>query len=167
MLGSLGFFERAEVRDALAHLALVVNPHDRVALSRALGAQPGIGPVATARVAGYASDQELDLLAACRAAESIAGLRAGQATTLSRLGRALSDCAEAQPPVGVAGTVTAVVMASGIPGRLRAERERLERLRQLIRSARSYEHAADVPSLVEFIGHAALAASEGEAPTTA
>ena len=67
VLGSLGFFERAEVRDALAHLALVVNPHDRVALSRALGAQPGIGPVATARVAGYASDQELDLLAACRA----------------------------------------------------------------------------------------------------
>ena len=164
VLGGLGFFERAEVRDALAHLALVVNPNDRVALARALVAHPGIGPVAVARIAGYASDSAVDLLAACRSAAAIAGLRRGQAETIARVGRALSDCASGLARVGLADSVIAVVMASGIPGRLRGERERLEHLRQLIRSARSYERSAEDPTLTEFIGHATLAASEGEGP---
>ena len=164
VLGSLGFFERAEVRDALAHLALVVNPNDRVALSRSASAQLGIGPVAVARLAGYATDAQVDLLVACRHAGEIAGLNRKQVETLTRFGQALGECAGAADRVGVADTVTAVVMASGIPGRLRAERDRLERLRQLIRSARSYERTADDPTLVEFIGHATLTASEGEGP---
>ena len=164
VLGSLGFFERAEVRDALAHLALVVNPNDRVALSRSAAAQPGIGPVAVARVGGYATDAQIDLIEACRQAAEVAGLKRKQAETLTRFGYALGECAAGADRVGVADTVIAVVMASGIPGRLRGERERLERLRQLIRSARSYEATADSPTLVEFIGHATLTANEGEGP---
>ena len=164
VLGSLGFFERAEVREALANLALVVNPADRVALARALGAHPGIGPVAIARVAGYATEAGVDVVEACRRADAIAGLRGGQAATLNRVGDGLAACRAARDRVGVADTVTAVVLASGIPGRLRRHGERLERLRQLVRSARAYERAADAPTLVEFIGHATLAASDGEGP---
>ena len=49
MLGSLGLYERAEVRDALAHLALLANPADAQAFRRAVQApRRGIG-AATAR----------------------------------------------------------------------------------------------------------------------
>ena len=38
MLGSLGLYERAEVRDALAYLALLANPRDAQAFRRAVQA---------------------------------------------------------------------------------------------------------------------------------
>ena len=44
MLGSLGLYERAEVRDALAHLALLANPADAQAFRRAVQApRRGVG----------------------------------------------------------------------------------------------------------------------------
>jgi ATP-dependent DNA helicase UvrD/PcrA len=52
VVGGQGLWETAAVRDLVAHLALLVNPRDELALARALRTQPGIGQVAVARVLG-------------------------------------------------------------------------------------------------------------------
>ena len=44
MLGSLGLYERTEIRDALAYLTLLVNPADAQAFRRAVQApRRGVG----------------------------------------------------------------------------------------------------------------------------
>jgi DNA helicase-2/ATP-dependent DNA helicase PcrA len=58
VLGSLGLYERTEVRDALAYLTLLDNPRDAQALRRAIQSpRRGVGP-ATAAYISYARARE-------------------------------------------------------------------------------------------------------------
>ncbi len=49
--GGMKFFERAHVKDIVAHLRLVANPKDEAAWLRVLALQPGVGAVTAARIA--------------------------------------------------------------------------------------------------------------------
>jgi len=68
VLGSLGLYERAEVRDALAYLTLVSNPSDAQAFRRAIGApKRGIGQAGAGHVITLAREQHGgDLITASR-----------------------------------------------------------------------------------------------------
>ena len=57
VLGSLGLYERAEVNDALAYLALLANPADAQAFRRAVGSpRRGVGAATANRVIALARD---------------------------------------------------------------------------------------------------------------
>src|SRR5689334_11596792 len=73
VLGSLGLYERTEVRDALAYLRLLVNPRDAQAFRRAIQSpRRGVGP-ATADVLVTRARESLggDLIAASAGAAAI------------------------------------------------------------------------------------------------
>ena len=54
VLGGTKFYERAEVKDAMAYLTSIANPYDPIAWSRLLGApKRGIGPMAEAHLANF------------------------------------------------------------------------------------------------------------------
>lgn len=53
--GGMKFFERAHVKDALAHLRILRNVKDGVAWMRALQLQPGMGLATSAKVANHVS----------------------------------------------------------------------------------------------------------------
>ena len=56
VVGAVKFFERAEVRDALAHVRFVLNPFDVVSFRRAAGApRVGVGDAAQSAVEELAS----------------------------------------------------------------------------------------------------------------
>lgn len=63
--GGMKFFERAHVKDALAHLRILRNVKDGVAWMRALQIQPGMGLATAAKVASHVSVQDsvIDALA--------------------------------------------------------------------------------------------------------
>ncbi len=92
VLGSLGLFERSEVKDALAYLTLLANPADAQAFRRAICApRRGIGP-ATANALVTRARDELggDLIVACARAASFAGIRSQTAReNLQEFGGAL------------------------------------------------------------------------------
>ena len=70
VLGSLGLYERAEVKDALAYLTLLANPADAQAFRRAVGSpKRGVGTSTANRVVALARDAHNgDLIAASQAA---------------------------------------------------------------------------------------------------
>ncbi|MCB9524985.1 MAG: UvrD-helicase domain-containing protein [Myxococcales bacterium] len=59
------FYERAEVRDAVAYLRLLLNPSDDVAFQRVVNLPPrGVGKASLDRLVGFAAAQDLPLMAA-------------------------------------------------------------------------------------------------------
>lgn len=85
MHGTLGFFERAEVKDVLCWLRLCVNPSDVVSFERACGSVPQrMGATTVARIVEFAAAQSLPILEAAQQVRSILTLRkpAVQATAL-------------------------------------------------------------------------------------
>jgi DNA helicase-2/ATP-dependent DNA helicase PcrA len=69
LVGGAGFFERSEVRDLLAWLRLLADPHDSRAVVRALMRPPvELGPVDLARCTMIARRRKSDMVSALRAA---------------------------------------------------------------------------------------------------
>jgi DNA helicase-2/ATP-dependent DNA helicase PcrA len=58
--GGLKFLEAAHVKDALALLRILDNPHDELAWHRVLGLVEGIGPATTRKVLSALGDEPLD-----------------------------------------------------------------------------------------------------------
>jgi superfamily I DNA/RNA helicase len=171
VVGATGFADRAEIRDALAVLRLVVNSHDRLAFARAAraaGAGVGERSVAALLAAGdHTPDCSLLELAQTHALEE---LGAKQRVALRRWATALRQAAGGST---VAAQVRLVLVASGQPDRLHRALEpgrsadaqlraldALERLRDLVRLADDYQRETDEPTLADFVATVALGSSE-------
>jgi DNA helicase II / ATP-dependent DNA helicase PcrA len=69
ILRGLSFFERAEVKDALAYLRLLINPRDQIAFQRACGTPSrGIGAVSLKHAGYISTDEQVHLFEAARRA---------------------------------------------------------------------------------------------------
>ena len=70
IVGGTRFYDRQEVRDAVAYLKVVANPNDEVSVKRVLNVpKRGVGAASVSKVAAYASAHELpffDALRFCR-----------------------------------------------------------------------------------------------------
>lgn len=67
LVGGIRFYERKEIKDALAHLRFLQNPHDTFSLERLIANTPagkGIGPKTIASLHAWASSQGLSLFSA-------------------------------------------------------------------------------------------------------
>ena len=75
VVGGVRFYERREVRDALAYLRMLVNPDDQVSLRRILNTpKRGIGDRAVACVNALADRERITFWEALRRAEEAPGL---------------------------------------------------------------------------------------------
>ena len=173
VLGSLGLYERTEVKDALAYLTLLVNPSDAQAFRRAIQSpRRGVGP-ATANQLVARAREELngDLLLACAGAEDLGGVRSAEARQrLAAFGEGMSAVRrELELGRSLGHVVLAAVMLDGglvqhferrrdtcanAAARRDAERV-LEDLRSLCRAAQAFEqeHGPEA-SLRDFLEHA-------------
>jgi DNA helicase-2/ATP-dependent DNA helicase PcrA len=174
VLGSLGLYERSEVRDALAYLTLLANPADAQAFRRAVGSpKRGVGPATANRVVAAARDVHGgDVIAASTHADEIAGIRTPAVRDrLARFGEGLErvrDELRAGRSIGHV-VVAAVTLDSGLvphyqrgrdtssDAEQRRDAERvLEDLRSLCRAAHAYdEQHADSATLTGFLEQAA------------
>jgi DNA helicase-2/ATP-dependent DNA helicase PcrA len=173
VLGSLGLYERAEVRDAIAHLTLLSNPADAQAFRRAIGSiRSGVGTAtATVLVAAARERHGGDLITASARARELDVIR-GQAARegLAKFGESLERIrAELERGRSLGHTVLATVMTDG--GLVRHHQHRrdhahrpdqredaervLEDLRSLCRAAQAYEQHQDHATLTGFLDHAA------------
>jgi len=170
VVGGQAFFERKEVRDALAFLSVVANPRDEIALRRIINVPPrGIGATSVERLVahGEATGKGLwgalldarnvkDLPhAAMQGAEQLVGLLnpLGERLRAVQPGQLASTCRDLFAGLGLRDAVLAADDAPGI-----AEK-RLENLDEVMRSLEGFERNARVDDglLSEYLLAAALA----------
>jgi DNA helicase-2/ATP-dependent DNA helicase PcrA len=179
--GGLRFFERAEIKDALAYLRLVANRDDDASFERVVNLPTrGIGARSVDAIREYARANGLSLSRAAQiVAAGDAGGRAGKA--VQGFLYLLESLARETEGLPLHEQVDAVIRRSGLiehykkEPRDRAE-ARLENLDELVSAARSYdgsdlavtgeggedEAEPPLPPLTAFLAHAALEAGEGE-----
>ena len=80
VVGGMKFFERAEVKDMLAYLALINNPADDLRLRRIINTPArGIGNASVERVQALAAEQSVPMMTVLRAAGEYAALKTAAA----------------------------------------------------------------------------------------
>ncbi len=85
VIGGTKFFERAEIKDAIAYLALIANPADVVSFTRVVNSpRRGIGQTSLGRVLTHASSQGIAVWEAAAAPERVPGLGAAAVKALGR-----------------------------------------------------------------------------------
>ena len=152
VIGGPRFYERAEIKDAIAYLQVLDNPFDAVSLLRiANRPRRGIGDTSLARLVAYADGLGISLWEATAHPEE-AGLAAASARAVKRLPHAMESLIATASDSSVADIVEAVLERTGYLEALEAERTieargRIENLEELVGVAREYDAAAQEPSL--------------------
>jgi DNA helicase II / ATP-dependent DNA helicase PcrA len=168
VIGGTKFYERAEIKDAIAYLQFLANPFDVVSFGRiANSPRRGLGQTSLARVLAHANAADVSVWQAAAAPQEVPGL--GTAA-IKALGRFMDTMAELRVLAGTAaddGTVVgeddpqattgavpvgdlleAVLAQSGYVEALEAERTiesqgRIENLEQLVEVGREFDAAAE------------------------
>jgi ATP-dependent DNA helicase UvrD/PcrA len=161
VIGGPRFYERAEIKDAIAYLQTIDNPYDAVSLQRiANKPRRGIGDSSLARLQTWADAQGRSLWEAMEFAED-AGVGAAPLRAVQQF-RTLTQSLQAGAlELPVSELLERTLERSGYTEALEAERTieaqgRLENLQELVGVAREYQENADEPSLSHFLQEISL-----------
>ena len=163
VIGGTRFYERAEIKDALAYLTLLVNPADTVAFGRAVNSpRRGIGNTTQGRLVGYANTIGEPIWDVAAEPESVPGLAAAAVKSVGRFMSVMERLRErVEAGAGVGDVLAETLEESGYTEALQAERTieaqgRLENLEELVGVAREYDATAEEGSVEEFLQQLAL-----------
>ncbi|MFV0373914.1 ATP-dependent helicase [Microbacterium sp.] len=169
IMGGTKFFERAEIKDALAYLVAVANPADELAVRRILTKpRRGIGDVTETAIARYAADEGITFRDALANASAL-GVGPKIQAAIANLDAVLADAAavmlpasgEVAAPTAVTDGLTVLLTQSGYLDALRRSKDpqdeaRLENLDELIAVTREFARNNPDGTVLDFLTEVAL-----------
>ena len=170
VVGGTRFYERKEIKDALAYLRVLVNPDDDVNLRRVLNEpKRGIGDRAEGAVAALAQRERISFMAAARRAEQAPAMATRSVNAVLGFVKLLDDLAEVAAGSGAAAALEAVLEQTGYLAALRSstdpqDESRVENLAELVAVVREYEQDNPEGSLGAFLEQVSLVADADQIP---
>ncbi|MFT4305262.1 MAG: 3'-5' exonuclease, partial [Microbacterium sp.] len=172
IMGGTKFYERAEIKDALAYLVAVANPADEMSLRRILNRpRRGIGEVTETAIARFAEAGGMTFRDAL-ADPAALGVGPKVQAAIGRLDAVLREATEIMqpasgevpPPTAVAEGLTLLLQKSGYLDALRASRDpqdeaRLENVDELIAVTREFARNNPEGTLLDFLTEVSLVAA--------
>jgi DNA helicase II / ATP-dependent DNA helicase PcrA len=169
VIGGTKFYERAEVKDAIAYLSLLANPADQVSFARIVNSpRRGIGNTSQGRIVSHANTTGATIWEVIERVEEVPGLGGAAIKSVSRFYETMAGLRERADEAGpVAGLLEAVLNETGYLEALAAERTveaegRAENLEALVAGAaefdieREREGESEVPPLEEYLQQISL-----------
>jgi DNA helicase-2/ATP-dependent DNA helicase PcrA len=181
LVGGTRFYQRQEIKDALAYLKLIYNEKDSQAFLRIINVpRRGIGKVALERLYDFAAQQEIGLVEACIKAQDIEGLSAKARQTIKDFGLRFRHWQALAQANMVSELLAVVLKESGYREMLEEEARttkdelvigRLENIQELLAVAKEFEAIADQANLDSFLTRISLVSDldnlqEGQAALT-
>ena len=168
--GGLRFFERAEIKDALAYLRLIANRRDDASFERVVNLPPrGIGAKSLEALREYARGAGSSLWEAAGALSSSGALGARAAAAIAGFLGLIERLAAQSQALALHEQVDELLKASGLIEHHRREtpargETRVENLEELVSAARGFApESRELAPLEAFLAHAALESGEGQA----
>jgi ATP-dependent DNA helicase UvrD/PcrA len=168
VIGGTKFYERAEIKDAVAYLSLLVNPADQVSFARIVNSpRRGIGNTSQGRLASHANTTGLPIWEVAARAEEVPALGAAAIKAVSRFHETMEGLRHQAESASVAELLRAVLDQTGYLEALAAERTieaegRAENLEELIGVAAEFdanhelEGEGEASALEEFLQQISL-----------
>ncbi len=175
VIGGTRFYERKEIKDALAYLRVVINPADEVSLRRIMNVpRRGIGDKAETAIDDYALQNGLSLFDSMFMVSSISGVQARTAKAITDFVELITNLRTlVEAGEGPSIILAAVLEQSGYLAELQRsddpqDESRVENLAELESVAKEFEieqAEADLEGgLLEYLERVALVADADELP---
>ena len=167
VIGGLKFFERKEIKDALAYLAAIANDRDDEAIRRIINVPArGIGDKTEAKIAQLARSSDLSLRQAMGQASEL-GLGPKLSASIEQFAQLMNELDAMSQTDGPADVLKQALIKSGYRGELEISRDpqdeaRLENLDAL--TGQIYEWQAQDPegTVADYLAEVTLAAAADE-----
>ncbi len=169
IMGGTKFYERAEIKDAMAYLVAVANPADEMAVRRILNKpRRGIGDVTETAIARYADEEGITFRDALANASAL-GVGPKLQQAIAHLDAVLAEATEIMlpasgevaAPTSVTEGLTLLLNKSGYFDMLRRSKDpqdeaRLENLDELVAVTREFARNNPDGTLLDFLTEVAL-----------
>ncbi|HVY17504.1 MAG TPA: UvrD-helicase domain-containing protein [Rhodopila sp.] len=166
IVGGLRFYERAEIRDAIAYMRVIAQPADDLAFERIVNVpRRGIGDGALRTMHEAARSQEIPLSAAAAHLAATGGLKGKPRESIGRLMAQFEQWRAMLPADGHVVTVATMLDESGYMEMWQQDKSaeapgRIENLKELVRALSDFE------TLTGFLDHVALVTENEERDDT-
>ena len=168
--GGQRFFERAEIKNAVAYLRLLDGRHNDAALERVINVPTrGVGEKTVEAIREHARHTDLSMWAAMQQLIANKGLTGRAATALSAFVELIENLAAKVLDMPLHLMTQTVIEQSGLIAWHQAEKgekaqARVENLEELVSAARNFENEEEEMSpLAAFLTHASLEAGDTQA----
>jgi DNA helicase-2/ATP-dependent DNA helicase PcrA len=166
VIGGTKFYERAEIKDALAYLTLLVNPQDTVSFARVVNSpRRGIGQTSQGRIVSHANTVGMSVWDTAVVPEDIPGLGPAAIKAVDSFMSVMERLRELGERTSVGDLLEAVLSETGYMEALEVERTieaqgRIENLHELVGVAREFdanwEGEQGLAGLAEFLQQLSL-----------
>jgi DNA helicase II / ATP-dependent DNA helicase PcrA len=170
VVGGVRFYERREVRDALAYLKVLVNPADAVSLRRIINVpKRGIGDTSEAAIASLAERDRTTYFDALHHAADAPNLASRSLNAIQGFVTLIDDLTE-KAEAAPGDVLEAVLDRTGYLAELRASADpqdegRVENLEELVSVAREFEQTRPEGTLGDFLEQVSLVADADQVPS--
>ena len=173
MVGGTKFYERKEIKDALAYLRLIFNPSDSLSLLRIINVpRRGIGDATLARLQEHANATGQTLFEVVTNAADVPGLASRFAGKLDELSELLFELMGEATDVPVKQLLDDVLLKTGYLEELQSSKDpqdesRVENLKEMLSVTEDFavkcERNGEEPTLENFLADVALVADIDDA----
>jgi len=160
--GGLKFYDRKEIKDAIAYLKLVYNPDDSQSLRRIINVpKRAIGETTLKHLQEYADENDLSLYNAILDVDNISTIKSGTATKLKDFATLIQKFQEAQIKYSLPEFLGLILERSGYLKELHEsntdeDETRIENLQELVNVANEFEPEEEDNILGEFLAQVSL-----------
>lgn len=160
--GGLKFYDRKEIKDAIAYLKLIYNPDDSQSLRRIINVpKRAIGETTLKHLQDYADENDISLYMAIKDVDNISTIKSGTATKLKDFATLVEKLKEAQSRYSLPEFLSLILEKSGYLRELQAtgadeDVTRIENLQELVNVANEFEPEEQDNELGEFLSQVSL-----------
>ena len=160
--GGLKFYDRKEIKDAIAYLKLIYNPDDSQSLRRIVNVpKRAIGETTLKHLQEYADENDLSLFGAIKDVDNIPVIKSGTATKLKDFAALIEKFKEAEKKYPLPEFLGMILERSGYLNELHSSNTdedeiRIENLQELVNVANEFEPEEEDNILGEFLAQVSL-----------
>lgn len=160
VVGGFSFYQRAEIKDVLAYLKVLLSPQDSVSLARIINTPArGIGRTTLEQLEAFALERRLSLWDALHAVPGQGRLGVRAEAAIAGFRQLIEELREEARALSVEGIIRLVLERTGYMKMLESDdspegESRRENLRELVNAAAEAAERGETPA--EFLDHAAL-----------